>query len=57
MDNSIHEQGSAAQQDPKRFLVSLTVLASILNWLAGFIWLTEEEQEEAGIFLDRPGGG
>lgn len=60
MDSSFREHGSGTQQqgsitqpDPKRFLVSLTVLASLIKWLAGLIKLTEEEQEDAGIYLDR----
>jgi hypothetical protein len=56
MDNSFREQRSGTQQDPKRFWVSLTILASIVHWLVGLINLPEEEHEDAGIYLDRPGG-
>ena len=56
MDNSFHEQGSQAQQDPKSFLVSLPILGNLIKWLTSFIQWTEEEQEEAGIYMDRPGG-
>jgi len=56
MDSSFHEQGSHAQQDLKPFLAGLRILASLISWLAGLISLTEEEREEAGIYLDRPGG-
>jgi hypothetical protein len=56
MDRSFREQVPGTQQKPKRFLVSLTILASHLMRLASLIWLTEEEREEAGIYLDRPGG-
>ena len=56
MDSSFREQGSGTQHDPKRFLTSLPMLTSVIKWLAGLIKLTEEEQEEAGIYLDRPGG-
>jgi hypothetical protein len=55
MDNSFHEQGSRTHQDPERFLVSLTLLASIIKRLAGLVKLTEEEQEDAGIYIDRLG--
>ena len=55
MDNSIREQGSGTQQDPKGFLASLPILDSIIKWLANLIRLTEEEQEDAGIYLDRLG--
>ena len=56
MDSSFREQGSGTQQDPKSFLANLPVLASIIQWLAGLIQLTEEEQEDAGIYIDHPGG-
>ncbi|HLO13320.1 MAG TPA: hypothetical protein VK206_00725 [Anaerolineales bacterium] len=56
MDNSFHEQGSHTQQDLKSFLVSLPILGNLIKWLASFIQWTEEEQEGAGIYLDRPGG-
>ena len=56
MDSSFREQGSGTQEAPKSFLASLKILASLINWLAGLIRLTEEEQEEAGIYLGRPGG-
>jgi hypothetical protein len=56
MDSSFREQGSETQKAPKSFLAILRIFASLINWLAGLIRLTEEEQEEAGIYLDRPGG-
>jgi len=56
MDNSFHEQGSRTQQGPKRFLVSLPILGNLIEWLASLIQWTEEEQEEAGIYIDRLGG-
>ena len=56
MDSSFREQhGPDTQQGPKRFLVSLQIPASLIKWLAGLINLTEEEQKEAGIYLDRLG--
>ena len=54
MDNSFHEQGSHTQQDPKSFLVSLPILGNLIKWLASLFQWTEEDQEAAGIFLDRP---
>jgi hypothetical protein len=56
MDSSFREQGSGTQEAPKSFLGGLAILASLINWLAGLIKLTEEEREDAGIYLDRPGG-
>ncbi len=55
MDSSFREQGSGTQQNPKRFLASLPILNNIIKWMTGLIKLTEEEQEEAGIYLDRLG--
>ena len=55
MDSSFREQeGSDRQQDPKRFWVRLLIPLSLLKWLAGLFSLTEEEQHDAGIFLDHP---
>jgi hypothetical protein len=56
MDSSFHEQGSKTQQQTTRPFLSQRRLASIIQWLAGLIHLTEEEQEQAGIYLDYPGG-
>jgi hypothetical protein len=56
MDSSFREQGSTTQRNLKRVWVSLTILASIFKWLAGLLMFTEEEWEDAGIYLDRPGG-
>ena len=59
MDSSFHEQESKTQQSTRsltRSFMSLRRLASIIQWLVGLIHLTEEEQEQAGIYLDHPGG-
>ena len=56
MDNSFQEQGSHTQQDAQSFLVSLPILGNLIKWLASVIKWTEEELENAGIYLDRPGG-
>ncbi len=56
MDHSTREQeASGTQQDPKSFLVSLPILGGILQWLSSLTKLTEEEQEDAGIYLGRIG--
>ena len=52
MDNSFHGQGSRTQQSPKSLLVSLPILGNLIKWLASLINLTEEEQEEAGNYID-----
>lgn len=61
MDKSFHPKESNMQQQ-NVFLTSLRIFDSILslmrhtvNWLAGFFQLTEEEQENAGVFLGRLG--
>ena len=56
MDRSFHEQGPGTQQAPKSFLAGLRIVASLIHWLAGLIGLTEEEREDAGVYLDRLGG-
>jgi len=56
MDSSVREQGSDTQEAPKSFWLSLRTLASQLMRLVNLVILTEEEQEEAGIYRDRPGG-
>lgn len=53
MDSSVREQGSDRQQTPKRSWMSLWLPLSLIKWLAGLFNLTEKEQEEAGIYLDR----
>jgi hypothetical protein len=53
MDNSIGvEQGSHIQQ-PNSFLVrSVLFFDRIEKWLAGFFQITQEEQKDAGIYID-----
>jgi len=55
MDSSFREQGPGTQEAPKSFVAGLQILASLINWLGDLITLTEEEREEAGIYLGRPG--
>ena len=50
MDNFFRRQGSNTQQ-PSSFFAGLQIFDGILNWLAGFIKLTEEEQKDAGIYI------
>jgi hypothetical protein len=61
MDKSFNPQESNMQQ-PSGFLTSLRIFDSILplmrrsvKWLAGFLQVTEEEQEDAGIYLGHLG--
>ena len=61
MDNSFHRQESETQQKGGN-LAGLQVFESLLplmrrsvNWLAGLIKLTEEEQEDAGVYPGRLG--
>ncbi len=55
MDSSFREQVSGTQDAPKSFFAGRKILASLLNWLAGLVKLTEEEREDAGIYLGRQG--
>jgi hypothetical protein len=55
MDNFFRQQGSKTQQQPGGLLVSLQILDDILQWLIGLIQLTEEEQDDAGIYFGHPG--
>ncbi|MDO8754303.1 MAG: hypothetical protein Q7J80_10455 [Anaerolineales bacterium] len=50
MDNSFRRQGSGTQA-PRSFTARLKIFKGILNWLAGLVQLTEEEQDDAGIYF------
>ena len=53
MDNSIsREQGSNIQQSNSFLVRSLMFLDRIEKWLAGFFQMTQEEQKDAGIYLE-----
>jgi hypothetical protein len=54
MDNSIHEQESD-RRDQKSLLAGLLILNGMMNWLLSLIRLTEEEQQDAGIYPGRLG--
>ena len=61
MDNSFQQQESDTRQN-NGFLVGLQIFDSLLplmrhsvSWLAGLRTLTEEEQEDAGVYLSRLG--
>jgi hypothetical protein len=50
MDKSVRQQESDLQK-PSGFLHSPQFFKSILQWLVGLIYLTEEEKKDAGIYL------
>ena len=54
MDNSLGvEQGSNIEQRPNSFLIRSTMFFDrIEKWLAGFFQMTQEEQKDAGIYVD-----
>jgi len=53
MDNSIRGEQRSGIQQPNSFLVSsLLFLDRIEKWLAGFFQMTQEEQKDAGIYID-----
>ena len=57
MDNSFHPQ-QTQRSDIRRsgtfFTALLKIFDSTFHWLVGFFQLSDEEQREAGIYLDRP---
>lgn len=57
MDSSFREEGSATQQQQtaQRSFRSLRASLTIIEWLQGLFRLTEQEQQDAGIYLDRLG--
>ncbi len=54
MNKSFHPQESYTGRLGTFFTALLRIFDTAHHWLAGFIQLTEEEQREAGIYLDRP---
>lgn len=52
MDNSFDRQ-TAEKQRQSGFFASLQIFERLMNWLAGLIRLTEEEQRDAGIYVGR----
>ena len=54
MDNSILQHEPDTRQ-PGGFIAIVKIFKSMLNWVARFVQLTEDEQEDAGIYLgDKP---
>ena len=53
MDKSLHPQRSDTRRSGT-FNALLKIFKMVLHWLVGYFQLTEEEQREAGIYLDRP---
>lgn len=51
MDNFFRRPESDTQQPNSFFATTLQAFDRILKWLAGLIRLTEEDQEDAGIYL------
>ena len=57
MDSSIGGEQRSGIQRPNSFLVSsLFFLDRIEKWLAGFFQITQEEQKDAGIYIDDQSG-
>jgi hypothetical protein len=53
MDSSIGGEQRSGIQRPNSLLVSsLFFLDHIEKWLAGFFQMTQEEQKDAGIYLE-----
>jgi len=56
MGSSFREQEPNTQQASTGFWAGLRILASLINWLASLITMTDEEWDDAGIYLDHPRG-
>lgn len=56
MSSSLNEKESDSQQGTLGLLLNLPLIARLLDRLNEIFRMTEEEQEEAGIYLDHPGG-
>jgi hypothetical protein len=53
MDNSIGVEQRSNIQRPNSFLIkSMMFFDRIETWLAGFFQMTQEEQKNAGIYID-----
>jgi hypothetical protein len=53
MDNSIGVEQRSNIQRPSSFLIkSMMFFDRIEKWLAGFFQMTQEEQKDAGIYID-----
>jgi hypothetical protein len=62
MDNTSFQQQESDTRKNSSFLAGLQIFDSILphlrhsvNWLAGILKLTEEEQEDAGVYFGHLG--
>jgi hypothetical protein len=57
MDHSFRELGSSAQQEqsPRGYWTTLPILGNIIKLLTDFFHWTDEEWEDAGIYIDRLG--
>ena len=56
MDHSFQQQdpGSDMQQPHGRLANRLHIFESVLSWLANLMQLTEEEQNDAGVYFGDP---
>jgi hypothetical protein len=57
MDQSFREQGSSTQQnqDPRGYWTRLPILGNLIKLLTDLFQWSEEEREDAGIYIDRLG--
>lgn len=51
MDHSIRPEQSSGIRPGGAFSTGLQILDRILDWLTGLMQLTEDEQNDAGIYL------
>ena len=56
MDHSFREQGSTTQQqDSRGYWTSLPILGGLIRRLTDLFQWTQDEWEDAGIYIDRLG--
>jgi hypothetical protein len=57
MDQSFREQGSSTQQEQgqRGYWTNLPILGNLIKWLIDLFHWTEEDWEDAGIYIDRLG--
>ena len=54
MDKFFNPQRSDTQRPSVLIATLLKISDRAFHWLVGFFQLTEKEQREAGVYLDRP---
>jgi hypothetical protein len=56
MDTSVSGEQGSDLQHAGGILASLPIVSDIVKWLASLIKLTEQDRENAGVYLGGPDG-